>query len=64
MRYRKTFHNDAITGVPDPKLDTFTDVKRALNKWLYANDEIYQKAVTLATERNRRRKERTNETTD
>ena len=62
---RNTIAGRETCGLKDPKLDLFSDMKQALNKWLMKNDQTYRFAVESATARNQRRKERTkNETTD
>jgi hypothetical protein len=43
-------------GIAEPTLDTFTDVKRALHKWLMANDPKYLKASQDATIQSQNRK--------
>jgi len=44
------------SGMEEPKVDHFTDVKRALNAHLMKTDSVYQKASRDAKLRNQRRK--------
>jgi len=58
MRNNLTKAGRDTSGIPDPKLDHFMDVKRALHAHLMRTEPIYRKASADASSRNERRKER------
>jgi len=57
MRNKLTKAGRDTCGIADPKLDHFTDVKRALHNHLMKTEPIYRKANRDASLRNARRKE-------
>jgi hypothetical protein len=58
MNFAKSPAYKETAGVSEPKLDLFSDVKRALNSWLMDNDKQFAAASRMGTERNQRIKER------
>jgi len=58
MNFIKSRTYRETAGIAEPKLDLFTDVKRALHRWLLDNDSNYATASKLGSERNQRIKER------
>jgi len=54
-RKTKTIAGQLTSGFADPKMDLFSDVKRALHAYLMRTDEKYIKASRDAKERNERR---------
>ena len=60
MNYSKNHRTKAgaeTCGMGEPKLDLFSDVKRALHAHLMRTDRNYSKASRDAVDRNRRRVE-------
>lgn len=55
-RNTKTIAGKLTSGFADPKMDLFSDVKRALHAYLMRTDAGYIKASRDAKERNERRK--------
>lgn len=56
MRKDRTLKARETCGMEDPKLDGFSDVKRALHAYLLKTDKVYQKASRDSKARNEKRK--------